>query len=39
LASRDIRLLSAHEATYEVDVIIEMGGALDVQWLDLMRAR
>jgi hypothetical protein len=39
LASRNIRLLSAHEATDEVDVIIEMGGALDAQWLDLMRAR
>jgi hypothetical protein len=38
LASRNIRLLSAREATDEVDVIIEMGGALDVQWLDLMRA-
>ena len=39
LASRNIRLLSAHGATDEVDVIIEMVGALDVQWLDLMRAR
>ncbi|CAD6559643.1 DUF2827 domain-containing protein [Paraburkholderia metrosideri] len=39
LASRNIRLMSAHEAADEVDVIIEMGGALDPQWLDLMRAR
>jgi hypothetical protein len=39
LASRNIHLLSAHEATDEVNVIIETGPALDVQWLDLMRAR
>ena len=37
--SRDLRILKAREATDEVDVIIEMSGALDVQWLDLMRAR
>jgi hypothetical protein len=39
LVSRNIRLLSVREAADEVDVIIEMSGALDPQWLDLMRAR
>ncbi len=34
-----LKLMSQREATDEVDVIIEMSGALDVQWLDLMRAR
>ena len=39
LSSRDLRIMPIREATDEVDVIVEMGGALDVQWLDLMRAR
>ena len=39
LASRNLRLMRAHEASDEVDVIVEMGGALDIEWLDLMRAR
>jgi len=34
-----LRVLRMRDATDEVDVIIEMAGALDVQWLDLMRAR
>ncbi|RQO42006.1 DUF2827 domain-containing protein [Variovorax sp. KBW07] len=34
-----IRLMRTHEATDEVDVIIEMAGALDPQWLALQRAR
>lgn len=37
--SKGLRIMTTREATDEVDVIIEMGGALDVQWLDLMRAR
>jgi hypothetical protein len=39
MSLRDIRILKTQEATDEVDVIIEMGGTLDIQWLDLMRAR
>lgn len=39
LATRNLRLLTRREATDEVDVIVEMGGALDIEWLDLMRAR
>ena len=39
LAARNLRLMRAHEASDEVDVIVEMGGALDIEWLDLMRAR
>jgi hypothetical protein len=39
LGARNLRLMRAHEATDEVDVIVEMGGALDLEWLDLMRAR
>ena len=35
----ELRVLSQHEAGDAVDVIIEMGSMLDVQWLDLMRAR
>lgn len=31
--------ISQHDATDQVDVIIEMAGALDPKWLDLMRAR
>ncbi|MCR6474522.1 DUF2827 domain-containing protein [Variovorax sp. ZS18.2.2] len=34
-----LALMRAHEATDEVDVIIEMAGALDPQWLALQRAR
>ncbi|PLZ03938.1 DUF2827 domain-containing protein [Burkholderia sp. WAC0059] len=34
-----LRVLTQQEATDEVDVIVEMAGALDVRWLDLMRAR
>jgi len=39
LAARNLRLMRAHEASDEVDVIVEMGCALDIEWLDLMRAR
>jgi hypothetical protein len=39
LAARNLKLIGMREATDEVDVIIEMGGALDIEWLDLMRAR
>ncbi|WP_042301224.1 DUF2827 domain-containing protein [Paraburkholderia kururiensis] len=39
LGANNLRLMRTHEATDEVDVIIEMGGALDIGWLDLMRAR
>lgn len=39
MSLRDIRILKTREATDEVDVIVEMSVALDVQWLDLMRAR
>jgi len=34
-----LRIVTLQEATDDVDVIIEMAGALDCQWLDLMRAR
>jgi hypothetical protein len=34
-----VRILTQPEATDEVDVIVEMAGALDNAWLDLMRAR
>ena len=33
------RLVPPKEASDLVDVVIEMAGALDVEWLDLMRAR
>jgi hypothetical protein len=39
LAAKDLRIVSMQDATDTVDVVIEMGGALDVAWLDLMRAR
>ncbi|MBB5408771.1 hypothetical protein HDG34_002708 [Paraburkholderia sp. HC6.4b] len=39
LAARNLRLTRVREATDEVDVVIEMGGALDIEWLDLIRAR
>lgn len=38
-AAPGLRVLSQREAGDEVDVIIEMAGALDSQWLNLMRAR
>ncbi|WP_094782578.1 DUF2827 domain-containing protein [Paraburkholderia ribeironis] len=38
-AAKNLRVLTQRESTDEVDVIVEMGGALDIQWLDLMRAR
>ncbi|TDV15604.1 DUF2827 domain-containing protein [Paraburkholderia caballeronis] len=34
-----LRLVTQRDATDEVDVIVEMAGALDCAWLDLMRAR
>jgi hypothetical protein len=34
-----LRVVTQHQATDEVDVVIEMAGALDNAWLDLMRAR
>ncbi|MCC8397597.1 DUF2827 domain-containing protein [Paraburkholderia sp. MMS20-SJTR3] len=37
--AKALRIMTTAEATDEVDVIIEMGGALNVQWLDLMRKR
>lgn len=37
--AKGLRIVTTREATDEVDVIVEMGGALDIQWLDLMRAR
>jgi hypothetical protein len=39
LATHDLRLMKVHDATDEVDLIVEMSGALDIEWLDLMRAR
>lgn len=39
LEALGLRLVRAREAGDEVDVIVEMAGALDPQWLDLMRAR
>lgn len=38
-AAASFRLLPPREASDLVDVVIEMGGGLDVEWLDLMRAR
>lgn len=34
-----LRIVTQQQATDEVDVIVEMAGALDNGWLDLMRAR
>lgn len=34
-----VPIIDTRAATDAVDVVIEMGGALDVHWLDLMRAR
>ena len=39
LAAHKLRMVRTQEATDLVDVIVEMAGALDVQWLDWMRAR
>ncbi len=38
-SAKGMRIMRIHDATDQVDVIFEMGGALDTQWLDLMRAR
>lgn len=38
-SAKGMRIMRTHDATDHVDVIFEMGGALDTQWLDLMRAR
>lgn len=38
-AGKKLRVMTMREATDAVDVVIELGGALDVGWLDLMRAR
>jgi hypothetical protein len=35
----ELRVMTQHEAGDMVDVIIEIGSMVDVQWLDLMRAR
>lgn len=37
--SRPLRLMRPREATTLLDVVIEMSGGLDVEWLDYMRAR
>lgn len=34
-----VKLLYPHEATETIDVVIEMGGELDVEWLNHVRAR
>src|SRR5579871_5796754 len=39
MTARNLRVMTLREATDEADVIVEMGGALEVKWLDLMRAR
>jgi hypothetical protein len=39
LESLGLRIMSMQDATDEVDVVIEMAGALDSKWIDLMRAR
>jgi hypothetical protein len=38
-AGKQLRIITQNDATDAVDVVIEMGGALDVGWLDLMRSR
>jgi hypothetical protein len=38
-AAAEFPLMSPRQATDLIDVAIEMGGALDVEWLDLIRAR
>jgi hypothetical protein len=37
--SKGLNIIRHNDATDAVDVIFEMGGALDSQWLELMRAR
>jgi hypothetical protein len=37
--AKGLRIMRTQDATDAVDVVFEMGGALDTQWLDLMRAR
>lgn len=39
LAAKGLRIMRVKDATDSVDIVFEMGGALDTQWLDLMRAR
>ncbi|WP_322013619.1 DUF2827 domain-containing protein [Paraburkholderia sp. J12] len=39
LGGLGLRIMSMRDATDEVDVVIEMAGALDSKWTDLMRAR
>ncbi|WP_248322648.1 DUF2827 domain-containing protein [Caballeronia sp. Sq4a] len=39
VVGKKLRVIGTREATDAVDVVIELGGALDVGWLDLMRAR
>ncbi|KVF40981.1 DUF2827 domain-containing protein [Burkholderia vietnamiensis] len=34
----DFRLVNPREMSHDLDVVIEMGGGLDVEWLDYMRA-
>ncbi|KIG05781.1 Protein of unknown function DUF2827 [Burkholderia sp. MR1] len=37
--AKGLRIMRTEDAADAVDVVFEMGGALDTQWLDLMRAR
>jgi hypothetical protein len=39
MGADSLPIIDTQAATDAVDVVIEMGGALDVRWLDLMRAR
>ncbi len=39
LGGLGLRIMPMRDATDEVDVVIEMAGALDSKWIDLMRAR
>jgi hypothetical protein len=39
MSSLRLRIMNTRAATEEVDVVFELGGVLDVRWLDLMRAR
>ncbi|MDR5809924.1 DUF2827 domain-containing protein [Caballeronia sp. LZ019] len=39
MAAKGLRIMRTQDATDAVDVVFEMGGTLDTQWLDLMRAR
>jgi hypothetical protein len=38
-SSKGLRIMRLADATDAVDVVFEMGGVLDTQWVDLMRAR